>query len=357
MASPFDPTLLEKAWYTASQSDYMQANEFRKQSYGLIETAFSNQNSLIKATELSGMRTAAQRPTSIALNKRRTTAAGSTRACEESTAPEATAQVPVTWATNHAGFFLSMDELTGANHFDFNSILAIQMSEAIRVMDEKYEAAAFAALLANKSNGLGTLYTRVATDAQVPAADYNLSTNSAALFMNKIKAEMSQNLYSGPYQVIGDPIFSSVVSALLNQGAGNSQNTAFQFQQFGYNFSNQMVNDGGVYASAFVMNSGMFSTATWIKPKNRGNIKIDGVDTGSGSWLVSGSDMWGYMIHPVYGFPIEIKVKTSCYDNSANAAEAQDDLKVSIGLSYDYSFQFGYTSSANTGIYRYELLP
>lgn len=358
MALPFDLTVLEKAWYVTSQDDQFQANENRGSIYGVLDTFWQNRNKILSANQLEGLRTAASRPVSIATQKKRALGTGTARVCTPAGAASGSAATALTWSTVQDDFTLSVDQLIGANNYTFQDALAQNFKQMLLSFYSRLDTLAYNFLIANKSAGNGSHYPRSGVNGEIGALDWKLSPNSAAVWVNNVQSEMLQNDYGGPYDVVGSTYLSSIVSAMLNQGAGNQTNSNFQFQNFNFKFSNRVAVDNGDAAEAIIMPQGQVTTLTWTKPKNRIDWANIGIMLGEkrGSFYQVGNELWGTMIEPRYGIEIEMKVKGVCFDNSANIADGQDDFNIGFSMAFDVAQLNAYSSDANTGIYKYRLL-
>lgn len=358
MANEYAPIAFTEAWYETKERDFMQRNENRASIYGILDTALiDNKDKLLSNETVEKLRTAAERPVKIPVLQKEATGAGTARVCA-GTGVGGSAVVTPTWGTINEQFSVSVDQLLGTSILGADTILRQRMRERIKSAHARLDTAGNAFLVANKSAGLGTVYTRVTNDAQVPLADHRVSPTTAALWLNNVSQEMFENDYAPMYNIIGSAGVAASLRPLLAQGAGNQTNLAFQDGEFMKRFSNRIaVDTANDVGTAFIMPEGMFTLLTWTKPKNRTNIEALGFDgvVNSGGWLIAGNDIWGQVIDPVYGFPWEVKIKVSCNDNSANMAEAQDDLLYQVSMSFDYAYLKAYTSDANTGIYKYEL--
>jgi len=358
MANEYGAIAFTEAWYKTRETDFMQRNESRASIYGILDTALiDNANKLLSNAQIEVLRTAAERPVKIPVLKKEAVGTSTARVCAGTGVGDSAVVTP-TWATINEQFSLSVDQLLGTSIIDPNSILRQRIRERIKSIDSRLDTAGNAFLVANKSDGLGTHYTRVTNDAQVPLADHTVSPNTAALWLNYASQEMFENDYSPMYNIVGSPGVKASIMPMLAQGVGNQTNLAFQDGEFMKRFSNRVtVDTANDVGTAFIMPEGMFTLLTWTKPKNRTNLSALGFEgiQEVGGWIIAGNDFWGMVAHPVYGFPIEVKGKLSCNDNSANMLDAQDDLLYQISLSFDYAYLKAYTSDTNTGIYKYEL--
>lgn len=334
-------TQLLDAIAKAAQSDYFQANENRSISRGAWDAAWEGRNTLFSVGQLEAIKKSSRQPTKIDVFQKRANGTDTARACS-GTGTQSTARYTLTYQTIVEKFSLSRLEFAD-NDFSYQEALAANLADRWRALHERLEAAAVAYLEANYTVGDGTIYDVYFNAHQVPLSNYDLSNNRAAMWLNKARAEMKQNKYSGPYVLVGDPVMESVCMAMLNQGAGNAINSGFQFNGFEMKFSNEITNNTGIYATAYIFEKGLFGVVPWINMLSR-----EGDDIGTDIWTTIGSPLYS-------GLTFELKVKKSCTDNSGTITGGQADLVESFVMAIEVAFIHAYSSDSNSGIYKYEL--
>jgi len=149
---------------------------------------------------------------------------------------------------------------------------------------------------------------------------YEISQADKMLFVQKIKALMASRLYQGPYDVIADLALSNAFEVAVNQGSGNYQNTAFQFDpSWGFVATQSQIDSNYGYGAGYIMPKGTLAGLVWNEKLNK--VGFDAGETTTGK-LGTISDPFGF------GFTADISAYTSRADTSADTTNgsAQDIL-------------------------------
>lgn len=340
MASSYSATLLQDAIYKASQKDMFQKFETRGSNYGALDAAFAQRNLLLPNSTLENIRKASSQTEKINVFVKEANGSGTARKCS-GTGDGATAQVPLVWATLEEEFEMSYLDMK-QNQYTFDEIFQRRLEQRLLSMYSRLDAIQVAALEANYTAGLGTQFTKYNDASQVPLNDYDITTNRAAMWLNKAKSDMFANdLSMDNLMMVGEGGLIQIQSSMQNQGSGNETNLGFQFNGVTFKNTNRIVNNDGRYATGYLFEKGMFTMLTWVNQLHR-----EGKDIGI--------DVWTLFQDPRYGFDIELKIKKGCADSSAKGAGMQADYVESYVLTLDYATPFAYTSDDNSGIYKYE---
>lgn len=337
---PYIDTTLVKAVVKAKAK--IQQNETRQKLTGALDVAFRDQNTILSASELNRIKKSKNQPTEIFVLGKNTNAVGTSRACS-ATGNGGSRKIAPVYDTISAGFQISHDEIA-ENEFAHQEILAHELAEAMRRIDEGLDAAAITALEARISNGTATVpYTAAAGVITVPNADHTVTgTNLIAPYMSKLKSQMAFDNYTG-LQLISDPASMDLIDRIANQGNGNSLNNQFQIAGYGLSFSNSLI-AAGEYSRAYVLPIGHFAITTWSKNFATGKSKD------------LGNDKWMTIPHPTRpGVMLDVKYQAACVDNSGTTPGAEDDLSESWVISVDYSFLGAGDGLTDTGIRRLSL--
>jgi hypothetical protein len=332
-------TVLQDALYKATLTDVYQSSELRKSNYGALEAARESTSLLLPASTIESIRKAETQTESVTTFQREADGTGTDRACS-GTGIGTTAVTDVTWSTLMEEFTVSAAESLG-NQYNYQEMFNNLFMQRLRSLYTRIDALVVAQLEASFAAGDGTKYLNYNGAKQVPLNDHDAATNRAAFWINYMKAEMRQNDYSNNLMLVGDSMMSANTSALINQGVSTATNTAFQYGGLGWNFTNGITNNTGRDATAYVFQKGQIGLLNWTS----------GIYNGT-DW---GTEVWSTFKDPVYGFDLELKVNRSCTDNSGSFAGAEADRVESFVISADFATPVAYSSTANTGIYKYEL--
>ncbi len=339
LAASYDATVLQDAIYKTSQKDEFQQNENRLSAYGAFEIAISQVNMLLPQTTLENIKKSSLQPTKINVFAKEAYGGGTVRKCTGS-GNGLTAQVTLSYATIAEEFGMSTLEIA-QNQYNYAEIFASRIQNKLRSFYKRWEAAAVASLESLKSHGSGTAYHNYHYAKQVPDTDWDLSVNRAANFMGKIQQEFQENDYDGPIVIIGNPAFTRIWSLLNAQGIGTATNLSVG-GDFIYKKSNSIYNNTGVAATCYAFAPGMFGVIPWTNMLARTGADI-------------GTDKWSVFNEPRFDITLEQKYKAACTDSSGSITGGEADLVEGFVDSVDLAFISAYSSTANTGIYKYEL--
>lgn len=336
----YTATVLQDAIYKAAQTDKFQSAELRKSSYGALEAAMASTNLLLPKTELERIRQAATQTEKINTFVREADGIGTSRKCSGS-GTGTSAQTTVSWTTLVEEFKISFAETQG-NQYTYQEIFNNRFDQKLRSLYNRIDALVVAQLEASYSAGAGTYYTNFNNAKQVPLSDHDISNNRAALWVNRMMAEMMQNDFNDDIVGVGDAFLKANTMAMLNQGQGTATNLGFQFSGTNWNFTNRVTNNTGRDATAYIFQNGMIGLLNWIRPEY-----TQGVDIGT--------DVWSRFTDPVYGMNFELKMKKQCEDNSLLFSGAEADYTESFVIAADFATPTAYSSTSNSFIYKYEL--
>ena len=332
-------TILQDAILKIGQQDgYWNAqNDSRQSNYGALSAIMESTEKCIPASMLAEIKQATAQPTKIDVFVKEPLGTETARACSGTGSPT-TNRTTLTYQGFQEQFALSEIEFAGneVRKIDaFNHLL----SEKLRSLRTRIDSAAVAFLEANKAvgGGAGTIYTTIVADAKrVPNADkFN--------FFNNVSVEMAENDYNGPYYNVSSTSNLALQRYDIAQGANNGTNLQFQMGDYLNKYTNRIVKGVGVTSTSFMFAPGQVGMIPWINTLSRTGKDI-------------GTDSWSSFVDPATGMPIELKVKKTCVDNSANFAGAEADFLESYVLYTEIAFVKAFSSTTNTGIFKYEIL-
>ena len=335
----YTPTVLLDGLVSVAEVNGLkfQENETRRSKYGALEAYRAGTSLLIPTTRLEALKTSTERVTSIDTFVKEANGTGTARKCA-GTGGGSTARTALTYATFVEEF--SVSDLEHSNNLTskqeaFNHLF----NERIKSLHNRIDAAAVTHLEANKSTvNAGTIYGASAVDIVAKGVP-QLTKNE---FYNNLSVEMQQNDYDAPYYNIASTSQKALMRFDLNQGAGNSVNLQFPMPDYQHYFTNRIA-EVGVESSSYVVSPGTVGLVTWINQLSR-----MGQDIGTDRWS-SFEDPFGLL------GSIELKIKEGCFDNSGSFAGAEADLVTSYVMAVEVAFVKAYSSTADTGIYKYQV--
>ena len=180
---------------------------------------------------------------------------------------------------------------------------------------------------------------------QVAAADQ-------PFFLNDGKSIMQADDFSrNGLEVIGDAQLASFVSQYVNQGSGNSANTAFQFNGYTFGYSNTTATSAAAVSTGYIMPGGSVGIVAKVSPDAAANRQSmsDGV-----RWSVESSDLMG--------IDMSMMIKDSCEDVALITGNADDTnaLVKNVQMSINVAIVTPYNSNAVLnagGIKKFDYLP
>ncbi len=345
MASTYTASTLQDAIYTAKKKDAFQALELRGSVYGALDVASAQTELLLPKTIIEKIKLADQQAVKIDVFKRESMSIGSSVACDF-TGAGATARQTLSWEPIVVGFHLSHGDMA-ANRYTYEEMFQMRFEEAMKSMYAGIDEYVVATGLEGGYNsGAGNLFPLYNNAFQVSQSNYDITTNRAARWLNKVKADFRKNDLSGDnIHFVGDANLMDVMSMALNQGQGTSTNLGFMFQGITSNFTNRVVNNDGIYATGYAFEKGAFGILDWIDPLFRVGKTIE-------------TDEWTSFREPRYGMTIGVKIKRQCKDNSSvlSGSLMTADFQESWQFVVQVAVPTAYSSEADqTFIYKYEL--
>lgn len=341
MASTYSATVLEDAVYVTSKQDGFQSFETRGSVYGALDAAIANTPALVPKSKLESLRVASGRTVKLDVFKKEAIGNGTARACSGS-GNGATASVNLSWQTLSETFQLSTLDLA-ENNYSYEEMFQMRLAEKLKSLYKRIDSVVIANLEANYSAGAGTTWATFNNAFQVPLSDYDLATNRASFWLNKVKVDFMKNdLDMDNIEVVGSSEMTAIFSNMMNQREQTATNLGFQLEGLKPYFTNRITNNTGIYATNYVFQKGQMGLLTWVN-----KLEQLGKDIGT--------DVWGSFQDPRYGMTIGLKVKKSCTDNSSNITGAEADYIESFVLAIDVATPIAYSSDSNSGIYKYEL--
>lgn len=172
-----------------------------------------------------------------------------------------------------------------------------------------------------------------------------IDDSNELFFYNIVRAQMATNNYSGNFSDVADTMWQAKRLQYINQGAGNSTNSSFQFGGFDFYPSN-LISAGTIGATVYtsihyIIPDGAVAILDWNDPLNRA-----GQTSGESSWYTMQS-----MVHPEFTF--DVYKTTACADTSSSGGSVQD-----LTTTWEFTLNFAVAkqpvpTALETPIYKY----
>tara|TARA_B100000963_G_scaffold107214_1_gene93201 strand:+ start:727 stop:1770 length:1044 start_codon:yes stop_codon:yes gene_type:complete len=329
----------------------LDRQELRQQEYGFIDMALRGTDSILSGVNQNVISQSWGAPaTQIPVFSKNVAAATvGTMTCTFPTEDANAALVNVTFVKAHTGFRIiprltdQSDIVTEAQDF------MRQYSDAEESLANFLEAQILSAVDTAKAStfnsafvGAASKYNTASDALQVVAADQDFFLNDAKSIMQ------ADNFSRNDLEVIGDAQLASFVSKFVNQGAGNSANSAFQFAGYTFQYSNTVATSAGAISTGYIMPAGSVGIVAKVSPDAAANRE----SVGSGiRWSVENSDLMG--------IPMSLMIKDDCADVNAITGNAEDTnaLVKSYQMGINVAIVTPYNTGTNGGIKKFDYLP
>lgn len=258
-------------------------------------------------------------------------------------------QVTLPWVTFSEPLGINM-QVGMDNVFDTMTLLDHTIMDKQRILRERIGTYIVTQLHANRTQTAPT--TAGIRNSTWSAGNFAFENdaNQLDLFYENAASVMRQNKYYDKFDVIADPIIAKRARFNQFQGAGNSQNLAYQFQSYNPGGIMEHSTLGNEVATAYangcaiVLPTASFSVIPWIPLINRQGFGDYETYNGGFGILPDGA-----------GMPLTYAVRgwASKADTSAAGGTVQD-IHMDLELSVDISFNVAPLSvSGETAIYEF----
>lgn len=290
---------------------------------------------------LSEIRQATTQTTKAMYLKKKTFTVGSAKSCSPSGEQSGSGIVELTWATKPVVIQMNWKQFAG-NEVAMATAFANELYNAEVSLWESVDNALLTYLEANKSgvnNGQSGTFDSTNDIMSISYANKDY-------FYNLVTADMKLNNYSPTYFDVYNTMWDASIRKYINQGAGNSTNTEFQFAGFEFSASN-------LVSAPVNIGTHMFDSIHYIVPSG-GVAILDWNDPLNRAGKVSGEKSWGLyqsMLHPE--FNLDLYKVTGCSDTSSSGGGTQDYTET-YELSFNYALAKQPVPTADeTPIYKY----
>jgi len=311
------------------------APEMRMKPAPAFTLLTGNDNFLIVAAET--LKTRDDRAIEAHLLSRTKRASGNSRAYNHTGTVDDSQKVTLTWTTKSDKFSISL-KLLDRSVFDFNTVLANKLTQACMNILEDKETEAIAYLVANRT-AVSAPPSGALKGASFNAgnAAFEVDAVNKAQFYQLVSSIMRQHKYSNYLDVIADSLLYVSAEFQGQQGAGNSTNLAYQFQNKSIVESIELADVNYVTGTTLVMPKGTVAALNWIPKQNR---------QGFGDF---NSFVGGYSTFTFMGYTFALHGYAQRADTSASNGDAQD-VSMEFELSLDSSYNRAPLSTANESV-------
>lgn len=234
-------------------------------------------------------------------------------------------EVSLSWATYGDKAQTSLKR-SDNNVFADAQILANELENMFKNIYEGIDSAALAYLGTNKTTANAATKNGVWDGTNDV---FEIATGNIARFIQHAKSMLRQNYHTGMADAILDPVLFLEAEHYLNQGSGNSTNTAYQaslgadlWEAIGLSDANYPKGSG------YFVPEGTIGVVDWIPRQNRqGKGDFDSVLGGYGS-----------IIDPISGLTYAVHSYAQRADTSSSGGDAQDEVQeweISVDLSFN----------------------
>ena len=191
----------------------------------------------------------------------------------------------------------------------------------------------------------------VGAGAKFPLAGDALQVDQAdqQFFWNFMKSIMkADNFKANNLEMISSSEIDAYWNQYVNQGAGNAENSAFQFNGFTHTVSNSTPVSAGALGTGYIFPEGSMAIIGRTSPDAKAKRKASGPGI---TWSDEKSDL--------LGIPFELMTEETCEDVSAITGNPDDTntfvKKYQMGINCAVILRFD--ESTNNGIKKFDFLP
>ena len=235
----------------------------------------------------------------------------------------------VNWVTLAVGFTM-VPQLYRNNEISYEHDFARKIEKVCRALATAMDVQAIAALEANKTQVFQDqlYYTVTANSVQVP-------WNARMEFLSDMNAMMRANSYPEMLHVIGGAGLDSLVRKMAEHDIYNDVNKRLEYDNKIFHYTNNIVNEQGVFATGYVVADGNVGVLTRV-------------DRESLSRTRANFHEWDVVRLPFIDLPVGSHYYTAVGDQSGIAGDASADMTCAVkeyfGFSVDIAFLVAYNS-------------
>lgn len=305
-----------------------------------IQLALRNQDYSIPSAQQ--LRVSEARPVEVHYKTRKAAGSGTTKATRHTGSKGDSAKLTLSWSRLVETFSFSQkllqNKIIGAQEAFQN-----ELEQAIQNLQDRLEIEAINYLFANRAQLDLTGQESGAGTWDTVAKGLTIASGEAQYFIQDVKTFFYGRNYRDGLDVISDLILFPKLERVMNQGAGNQTNTAFQFGN-----TNIMPTTDSIYTKtagqAIVMPSGYFACLPWNDPMNRAGYGRPNDYIGMFTTM---ADPYGF------DFAYDVSVWSDRDDSSALNGGSVQDVKDEWEISVCFGFALPPLSTANDSIVHY----
>lgn len=255
------------------------------------------------------------------------------RSCTITDDENTSALYTIVWATFAVGFTMT-PSLYLNNEISYQQDWNRKIEKVSRAMADSLDEAAVGALEARKTQVLKEpLYYAVSGNSvQVP---WDMRED----ILSDLNSMERANEYPGMIHLIGNAGVDSMLRKMAEKGLYNEVNKQLEYSDKVLHFTNNVVNEEGVFATLYAVTSGNVGLLTRVDRESLLRSKY-------------GSHEWDVVNLPYLGIPVGSHYYTSVGDRSNIAGAASADMTCVgteyYGFSVDVSFLIAYNSDPTT---------
>jgi hypothetical protein len=329
----------------------LDRQQLRQQEYGFLDLAARSTSGLITQANqetiwYSWGAPAVQIPV---FSKNVVAATVGSMTCAFPTEDAVAALVNVTFVKAHTGFRVIPRLTDQSNIVDEAQDFMRQYSDAEESLANYLETQIFNTVDAAVATTYNSAFVGAAARYPLLANALQVAVAQQPFFLNDAKSIMMADDFSrSGLTVIGDAQLPSYVNQYVNQGAGNNENTAFQFNGYTFGYSRTTTTSAAAVSTGYVMPEGSLAVISRVSPDAQFNRSSEsGV-----RWTVENSELLG-------GLDMEMMIKDECADMAAITGNAADTntLVRSYQLGINAAIITPYNTGTNGGIKKFDYLP
>lgn len=252
-----------------------------------------------------------------------------TRSCVIADNENTSALYTVVFATYAVGFTM-VPALYMNNNITYAHDFQRKIEKVTRALADALDEAAVAALEANKTQVFQDLllYQETANVVEVP---WDLRTE----ILGDLNPIMRANDYRGQIHIIGNAGIDSIINKLAQHGLYNDVNKQLEYAGKVFHFTNNIVNEAGVFGTAFAVEDGNVGVVT-----RAGRENILGTRANDHEWDI--------VRLPILEMPVDTHFYTSVGDQSAIAGESSADMTCNVKEHYAFAVDVAFLVSYNS---------
>ena len=252
-----------------------------------------------------------------------------TRSCVIADNENTSALVTVVWATYSVGFTM-VPSMYSNNEISYQHDWTRKIEKITRALATELDKGAIAALEANKTQVFKDLlyYTQTGNSLQVP---WNMSTE----VLGDINPMMRANCYPGQIHLVANAGIDSLIRKLAQHDVYNDQNKRMEYADKILHYTNNIVNEGGIYGSFFAVEDGNVSILTRVDRESLRRARAN-------------SHEWDVVRLPFIDLPVGSHYYTSVGDQSSIAGAATSDLTCAVKEYFAFSLDVAYLVAYNS---------